>query len=279
MDHMMPKMNGMETTKILRSMGYSQPVVALTANAITGSSEMFLSNGFDGYMSKPIDMRELNASLNRLIRDKQPPEIIEASRKEVEQRKMAAVPELVRKVLTNEKLVAAVVRDIGNAISVLEDITSKINNSGEADIELYTTTIHGMKSALANIGETELSSAAFKLEQAGDKGEINIISAETPNFIRELMLLVKKFKPEQPKDSKNPEETADDKNMLREKLSDIIKACGKFNKKAAKTALDDLKASARTRAANDLLDEISVYLLRGEFKKVVEAAEKAIAQI
>jgi CheY-like chemotaxis protein len=74
MDHMMPKMNGTEATKTLRDIGYTKPVVALTANAVAGSSEMFLQSGFDGYISKPIDLRELNAILNRFIRDRQPPE-------------------------------------------------------------------------------------------------------------------------------------------------------------------------------------------------------------
>jgi CheY-like chemotaxis protein/anti-sigma regulatory factor (Ser/Thr protein kinase) len=70
MDHMMPEMDGVETTKILREMGYSRPIVALTANAVMGQAEMFLSNGFDDFISKPIDIRELNAVLNKMIRDK-----------------------------------------------------------------------------------------------------------------------------------------------------------------------------------------------------------------
>jgi len=70
MDHMMPKMDGMKTTKILREMGYKHPIVALTANAVIGQEAMFLSNGFDGFISKPIDSRELNRILIELIKDK-----------------------------------------------------------------------------------------------------------------------------------------------------------------------------------------------------------------
>jgi len=71
MDHMMPKMDGVETTKTIRDLGYGHPIIALTANAVLGQSEMFLANGFDGYISKPIDMRQLNDSLNKYIRDKE----------------------------------------------------------------------------------------------------------------------------------------------------------------------------------------------------------------
>ena len=79
MDHMMPEMDGIETTKKMRSMGYTQPVVALTANAVVGQSEVFLENGFDGFISKPIDVRQLNTVLKKLVRDKQPPEVLEAA--------------------------------------------------------------------------------------------------------------------------------------------------------------------------------------------------------
>ena len=70
MDHMMPAMNGVEATKILRGMGYDQPIVALTANALKDSAEMFMNNGFSGFISKPIDIGKLNIYLTRFIRDK-----------------------------------------------------------------------------------------------------------------------------------------------------------------------------------------------------------------
>ena len=80
MDHMMPEMDGMEATKNLRDLGYRHPVVALTANAVSGQSEIFLKNGFDEFISKPIDIRQLDTVLNEYIRDKQPPEVVKAAR-------------------------------------------------------------------------------------------------------------------------------------------------------------------------------------------------------
>jgi signal transduction histidine kinase/DNA-binding response OmpR family regulator len=81
MDHMMPHMDGIEATKAIRAMGYMHPVIALTANAMMGQAEVFLSNGFDDFISKPIDIRQLNMVLNKFVRDKQPPEVLEAARK------------------------------------------------------------------------------------------------------------------------------------------------------------------------------------------------------
>jgi CheY-like chemotaxis protein/anti-sigma regulatory factor (Ser/Thr protein kinase) len=80
MDHMMPKMDGIEAVQIMRKKGYTRPIIALTANAVSGQADIFMANGFDGFISKPIDIRELNASLNKFVRDRQPPEVIEAAR-------------------------------------------------------------------------------------------------------------------------------------------------------------------------------------------------------
>jgi len=70
MDHMMPQMDGIETTQKLRESGYTGCIVALTANALVGNSDMFLENGFDGFVSKPIDIVQLDSILNEFVRDK-----------------------------------------------------------------------------------------------------------------------------------------------------------------------------------------------------------------
>jgi signal transduction histidine kinase/ActR/RegA family two-component response regulator len=70
MDHMMPEMDGIETVRRLRvsdSRNRSTPVVALTANAISGIAEMFYKNGFNGFVSKPMDIGELSKALLRLL--------------------------------------------------------------------------------------------------------------------------------------------------------------------------------------------------------------------
>jgi len=78
MDHMMPEMGGVEATKIIREMAKENPhyanlpIIALTANAVSGVKEMFLENGFNDFLSKPIDIVELNSILEKwLPREKQ----------------------------------------------------------------------------------------------------------------------------------------------------------------------------------------------------------------
>jgi signal transduction histidine kinase/CheY-like chemotaxis protein len=74
MDHMMPEMDGMEATKKIRALKteYAEniPIIALTANAIAGNGKMFLENGFDAFLPKPINMMTLDSVIQNLIRDK-----------------------------------------------------------------------------------------------------------------------------------------------------------------------------------------------------------------
>jgi signal transduction histidine kinase/CheY-like chemotaxis protein len=80
MDHMMPVMDGIETTMKIRESGYKGTIIALTANAVSGEKEKFLQSGFDDFISKPIDTRQLDSSLNKWIKDKHSPEEIERAR-------------------------------------------------------------------------------------------------------------------------------------------------------------------------------------------------------
>ena len=70
MDHMMPEMDGIETLHVLKKLdGYTlQPIIALTANAITGMKEMYLNEGFDDYLAKPINTHELDRVVNRFFK-------------------------------------------------------------------------------------------------------------------------------------------------------------------------------------------------------------------
>jgi len=70
MDHMMPDMDGIETTKRIRDTGYPHPIVALTANAVEGMAELFERNGFSGFISKPIDLNQLDGYLLKFIQNK-----------------------------------------------------------------------------------------------------------------------------------------------------------------------------------------------------------------
>jgi signal transduction histidine kinase/CheY-like chemotaxis protein len=75
MDHMMPGMDGLEAARIIRNeigSDYARtiPIIALTANAIIGNEELFLHNGFQDFLTKPIDIMKMNEVIDRFVRDK-----------------------------------------------------------------------------------------------------------------------------------------------------------------------------------------------------------------
>ncbi len=70
LDHMMPGMDGVATIKALYATGYKlPPIIALTANSYKGIENEYVSQGFSGYLQKPIDFKELNKIINSIFRD------------------------------------------------------------------------------------------------------------------------------------------------------------------------------------------------------------------
>ena len=263
MDHMMPKMDGIEATGQIRDMGYTSPIVALTANAITGQAEMFLKNGFDDFISKPIDIRLLNNLLNRLIRDKQPKEIIEAAHKEkalLDKKGGIGINQAL-----DSQLAEIFARDAEKAVKAIEaSLQSNLDN--ENDIHMYVINIHAMKSALANIGENELSALALKLEHAGREKDIDTIISDSNHFLSSLKRVVSEIKTKF-----NTNDAADDTVesliFLHEKLTVIKDACAAFDKKTAKNAMNELREKTWSQKSKELLNSISEHLLHSEFEE------------
>jgi len=265
---MMPKMDGIEAVKIIRSLGYQKPIIALTANALAGQAEMFLDNGFDDFISKPIDIRQLNSSLNKLVRDKQPPEVIE----EAKRQKESLYATGRRPVSVDSQLAEFFVRDAEKAASILESI-SRNKCRRLDDISMLIINAHAMKSALANIGETDLSTTAQKLEQAGRDNDLSIILNDLPVFLESLFDVIEKLKP---KDDDNAEEAENETDIpfLQEKLLAIQAACASLDKKSAKSALAELKLKTWPRSTRENLSAIAEHLLHSEFEEAAAIAKE-----
>jgi PAS domain S-box-containing protein len=270
MDHMMPNMDGIETTKLIREIGYVHPIVALTANAVAGQAEIYLQNGFDDFISKPIDIRQLNITLNKLIRDKQPPEIIEKARHEKATQDRSSVQ---HKNFITPELAEIFIRDAEKAAAVLEIVIR--NNFRKEDAQIFIINVHAMKSALANIGETALSATAQKLEQAGREEKIDVIKTEIPGFLASLRSTIEKIKPKNDENetSVNTEET---RVFLNEKLFVIRKACVSFDKKTAKNALNELREKPWPHNTKELLNKIAEHLLHSEFDNIVAITDEFV---
>ncbi|MCL2022176.1 MAG: ATP-binding protein [Betaproteobacteria bacterium] len=257
MDHMMPLMDGIEAAQKLRAMGYKGAIVALTANALVGTAEMFKQNGFDDFVSKPIDVRELDAVLNRYVRDRHPEETgkYQARTEEIEQDKLSPI---------HPKIIDSFRRDAKKAIIALQEALAS------DDIKRFTITVHGMKSGLANIREHEKSALAFELETAGRKGDMEFIAANTDNFIQALNGLIEKFSTAEPLN----EDVTENTEYLSAELLNIKNACENYDDRAVYAALDRLNEKAWKPGTSAMLLKIHDLLFSdSDFEGAIEEIE------
>lgn len=199
LDHRMPEMDGIQTFHAMEnlkgSLNGDTPVIALTANAVSGSREMYMREGFEGYMSKPVDPKKLE----ELILSYLPKEMIlrpgdsgyaPVESNEVDEEK-AALQELLKipGVDVNaaisrcgSALVAKeVMKDFYLAIDERAGLIEKYMESG--NIKDYTIYVHGLKSSAKAIGAHELSERAEYLENCGNGGDVEEIEMLTPRLL------------------------------------------------------------------------------------------------
>jgi len=84
---MMPELDGVETLKQLRCMGYDRPVVAFTSISIGKDIDFFLENGFDDIIPKPVDIREIDVILGKFVYNTKNPDAIADVREHVAQKR------------------------------------------------------------------------------------------------------------------------------------------------------------------------------------------------
>ncbi|MCL2721969.1 MAG: transporter substrate-binding domain-containing protein [Treponema sp.] len=276
MDHMMPQMDGIETTKKIREWEAGQcnnsnshkriPIIALTANALVGNDEMFAKNDFDGFIPKPIDVRQLNSVLIKFIRDKYPDE---AKKYKPE----AVIEANAEKEEINKKILKAFCEDAEKAIKVLQ---SSPPSAPPPDLKLLTVTVHAMKSALANIEEHEASKSAAALEKACLKGDIDYLKTNTENFINTLYRLIEKYKSNYLDYFNNvyaplSDPLTEDTVYLFEQLLIIKTACENYDDDTVYEVLKRLKEKTWSAKTNSMLEQIKDTLyVYSDFDAVVK---------
>jgi len=274
MDHMMPEMDGIMTTKHLRSSaGYTNPIVALTANAVVGQANIFLQNGFDDFISKPIDIRQLNSVLNKFVRDKQPPEVIKAARQSYSSSTDAMPGVSSMDEQTNALLIESFVRDVTKVIKMLEEFSGEPDRlKNEENLKTFTIMVHGIKSSLRNINEIELSEFAYKLEIAGKEQNTGLITASFPEFLNKLRVLLEKIKPKLEGGFADIKD--EDINDLRKKMQAIAEMCAAYDRKGALSLLVEIKNCSKE--TNAVLESIKEYVIHSDFDEAANAAEAYI---
>ena len=197
MDHMMPMMDGIEAAEIIRrdcgENGAAPAIIALTANAMEGMRERFLDKGFQDFIAKPLDRRELGRLLARWV-----PE---------ERRQSAAVTEAPAPAadLSSFRIEGidsdAAARYSNGDVSAFAELlelycldgqrkAALLARQAESDLPGYRVEVHGLKSASANIGAMELSELARAQENAADRGDTAFIAQHFPELLEHYETLL-----------------------------------------------------------------------------------------
>jgi CheY-like chemotaxis protein len=202
----MPGMSGLEATARIRAMPGERfrtlPIVAFTANALAGTRDMFLANGFNDYLAKPIELVKLNAVVTQWIPREKHRQIPEEKQRLRQNGQISLSPGLRK--IKGLQAEAGVLRAIGSEkdyIQVLrtycKDVASRLPILREAVEEespdSFTLQVHALKSASAGIGAMDLSQKAARLEEAGRQGDRDILRRDLAPFMEELSDLAQRI--------------------------------------------------------------------------------------
>ena len=246
MDHMMPEADGVETMHVIRRLvpGYKDvPIIALTANAVGGAREMFIREGMNDFVAKPIDIKDAlsklrkwlppekiipigkdGAALDEIQTDTEPEKKSQSSCTALDIKELNVKNALI--LLGSEKLFWSVLKEYFDAIET--KCKAIINYKATENWRNYTIEVHSLKSTSRQIGADHISEAAAELEKAGIIGNIELINEKTDHMLNEYLQLheaLKKYFADEPSDGEKraaePEDITDMLDRMHEALDNF----------------------------------------------------------
>ncbi len=195
MDHMMPEMDGIDATTAIRKMDgdyyKNLPIIALTANALVGAKELFVKEGMNDFLAKPIEVEKLNDILQTWL-PKEKQQAIIAHKKYANDYNIQ-----IEGIDTNYgiNIIGGEINDYYDVLSAfyidgLKKIEKLNVDITEENLAMYRIEIHALKSASASIGAKELSQEAKNLEEAAIKHDFTYITMNSKYFILQFQKLL-----------------------------------------------------------------------------------------
>ena len=196
MDHMMPEIDGVEATHIIRRLHpeYDDvPIIALTANAVEGTKEMFCREGMNDFVAKPIELRMLVAKVRQWL----PMEKLQKSYEVAGANKSTDKTEQIdielgdldikfaMEFLVSEDLFWKVLKVFYNSIDKKAKLIKSLEE--QEDWTNYTVEVHGLKNSAKQIGAISLSDKAAALEKAGNARDAWTIHTTTDEMIEQYV--------------------------------------------------------------------------------------------
>jgi two-component system, sensor histidine kinase and response regulator len=315
MDHMMPEMDGIEATAAIRAWenelrgknpGHLQiPIIALTANAVVGMREMFIENGFNDFLAKPIDVSKLDEMLARWIpKEKRAinnEQITNNSEKTAMNKEQLPDKDANSSLFTAHCSLSSIpgvditkgIAMTGGTLDAYRRVLSIFREDAEKRLPLlqtvpeadalsaFVTQVHALKSASASLGAEEVSAEAAELEAAGKAGGTAFIGKQLPYFTGILKALVAGIR--------------DWEKAMKERDSEKPAAASSLDHETVTPLLRELAAALKSQKADDIdrilerlmarpldtgiktaVERISDEVLMAEYDKAVEILDSAL---
>ncbi|GHV53813.1 hypothetical protein FACS1894216_12530 [Synergistales bacterium] len=291
MDHMMPGMDGIEATRIIREeigTDYAKniPVIALTANAIVGNEDMFLQKGFQAFLSKPIDIMRMDVVINRYVRDKDLEKKSAAEGLTVSLKESGSdsgrdgvnswfsdklsvegidLRQGLKRFGEDEEIYLDVLKSYAQNTPTL---LTQLRGYTREDVFGYEVVVHGIKSSSRGIGALSIGARAEALECAAKAGNFAFIEEKNDGFIEtvqtllaNLSAMLQKIADENPK----PRKAEPDASVL----ASLREACENFDIDAADKAISELE-SCEYESGGDLVEWLSAQVRITGFTQITE---------
>ena len=289
MDHQMPDMDGIETLEKIRkaetTLADSEKsiVIALSANAVNGAREMFLSKGFNDFISKPVQGKDFAACLLKWLK-KDLIQIIESESK-TERLIPADFPSLPKEKINIEQAVSMtdsfetwlkVTKLFISLIQENSDLIQKLFTDG--NYKDYTIKVHALKSAARIVGAEKLSLMAEELEKEGKKlqeetevsedslSDIKIKTKEMLDYYRsyiDLLEPVKKY--DEADDAEKLEASEEEVTAIK---NAILNACENFDLVTVEEEFEKLKKIKLPPELSSKMQELSKAVENIEFEEI-----------
>ena len=276
LDYRMPEMDGIEVLQKLKELddnaSKDAPIVALTANAMTGSRERFLNEGFDDYVSKPV----VGERLEKLLLTSLPKNKIIYAKETYSDEKGKLNEESGIEKCGSKEAYEKVLRVFKDEI---EERANTIRTAFETmDTKRYTIEVHAIKSSARIIGADSLSKLAEKLEEAGNNDDIKYIREKNDELL-ELYESYKDIK-EEVIVSENTVEESEKEELSDEEWIDALKTLKElaysmdFNN--ASQLVMTIKNYKLLREKKDTINKLDTYINKLDWDELVGDIDKII---
>ena len=284
-DHRMPEMDGIETLHAMKEMtenkSAGKPCIALTANAISGVKKMYLNEGFDDYLSKPVNP----SKLEEMIRNYLPEEYIEDSENSetpdiILENEDKSTESLIQKLKNIKEIdVDSGIKFCGTPELLLTTINQYYSSINQKALELqnyfdsedwnnYEIKVHALKSTSRLIGAIELSKLAEHLEKSANQNDIEEIQLKHKELINSFLDFLRLLEPivnNEDDDSLKPEIT---KDQLITKIHQMIEYADSFDIDGLDNIVKELSNFQLPLDFSQKFVKISQYVQNVDFKEL-----------